>query len=113
MDTGYLILKFLVGGGIIVGVTLLAQQVDPKYGGILAAAPITTTLAFLFTYAESGQETTRDLVISAFWFALPSLVCIILLWYLMARYPFVPSLCAALGAWLVAVLVVNRALARI
>ena len=49
MDYSYLPLKFLIGGGVIVGVTFLAEQVNPKYGGILAAAPITTTLAILFT----------------------------------------------------------------
>ena len=41
----YLFAKFIIGGGIIVGVIVLAQNVDPKYGGILAAAPITTSLS--------------------------------------------------------------------
>jgi uncharacterized membrane protein YkgB len=54
MDYSYLALKFLIGGGIIVGVTILAQQVDPKYGGMLVAAAVLTTLACLFTYSESG-----------------------------------------------------------
>ena len=42
------------------GVTFLAEQADPKYGGILAAAPITTSLAILFTWSEAGQVTSRD-----------------------------------------------------
>jgi uncharacterized membrane protein (GlpM family) len=111
MDYTYLALKFFIGGGIIVGVTILAQQVDPKYGGILAAAPVTTTLAFLFTYAEAGQATTRELVISAFWFAIPTLLFLLALWLLLARYPLVPSLGGAFGIWLVALVVMNRVLA--
>jgi len=55
MDYTYIILKFLIGGAVIVGVTFLAQQADPKYGGILAAAPIMTTLAFLFIIMRPGR----------------------------------------------------------
>jgi uncharacterized membrane protein (GlpM family) len=111
MDYTYLALKFLIGGGVIVGVTVLAQQVDPKYGGILAAAPVTTTLAFLFTYSEAGQATTRELVISAFWFAIPTLFFLLALWFLLSRYPLVPSLGGAFGIWVIALVVMNRALA--
>ena len=113
MDLSFLLLRFLIGGGVIAGVTYLALQVDPKYGGILAAAPITTTLAFLFTYSEAGQETTQHLLISMFWFAIPTLFFILVLWFLMARYPLLPSLGGAFLFWLVAVLVMNRALAAV
>jgi uncharacterized membrane protein (GlpM family) len=111
MDYTYLALKFLIGGGVIVGITLLSQQVDPKYGGMLAAAPVLTTLACLFTYAEAGQATTQQLVISAFWFAIPTLLFLLALWLLLARYPLFPSLGGAFGIWLVALVVMNRMLA--
>ena len=111
MDYTWLALKFFIGGGIIVGVTVLAQQVDPRYGGLLAAAPITTTLAFLFTYTDAGQATTRDLVLSAFWFAIPTILFLLALYLLMARYPLLPSMGGAFGIWLGALLLVNRALA--
>jgi len=110
MDYTYLALKFLIGGGVIVGITVLARQVDPKYGGMLAAAPIMTTLAFLFTYSEAGKATTQALVISAFWFAIPSLLFLLTLWFLMARFSIFPSLGGAFGIWLAAVVVMNRAL---
>ena len=61
MDYLYTLLKFLIGGSIIVAVTLLAEQLDPRYGGILAAAPMITTLAFLFTWSEAGRQTTQQL----------------------------------------------------
>jgi len=111
MDYTYLALKFLIGGGVIVGITILAQQVDPKYGGMLAAAPILTTFACVFTYAEAGQITTQQLVLSAFWFAIPSLIFLLTLWFLLARYPLVPSIGRAFGIWLVAVVVMYRLLA--
>jgi uncharacterized membrane protein (GlpM family) len=110
MDYTYLALKFFIGGGIIVGITVLAQKVDPKYGGMLAAAPILTTLACLFTYSEAGQATTRELVMSAFWFAIPTLLFLLVLWLLLAHYPLLPSLGGAFGIWLVALVVMNRVL---
>jgi len=61
------VLRFIAAGGIIVGVTLIVQHIDPKYGGILAAAPITTTLAFIFTYSSTGEDITRQLVLGSFY----------------------------------------------
>jgi len=110
MDILYTALKFLAAGTIIVGVTLLAQQVDPKYGGILAAAPITTTLAFLFTYSEAGRETTQQLVLGSFWFAIPTLLFLIVLYFLMSRFSFLQSLAGAYLLWIVSVLVMIRLL---
>jgi uncharacterized membrane protein (GlpM family) len=108
MDFLYTLLKFIVGGSVIVGVTLLAEHVDPRYGGMLAAAPIITTIAFLFTYSEAGRETTRQLVLGAFYFAIPSLIFLLALWFLSGRYGFLPSLGGAFGIWGGALLLVNR-----
>ena len=110
MDILYTALKFVVAGGIIVGVTLLAQQADPRYGGILAAAPITTTLAFLFTYAETSHATTQQLVLGSFWFAIPTLLFLAVLYILMGRLSFPQGLAAAFLVWIVAVLVTVRIL---
>ncbi|HNX17462.1 MAG TPA: DUF3147 family protein [Methanoregula sp.] len=111
MDYLYLALKFLIGGGIIVGVTLLAGHVDPKYGAILVSAPIITILALVFTYNEAGQEVARQLMIGAFWFMIPTLLFVLALYYFMGRFPVLPSVGGAFGIWLAAVFVVNRAIA--
>jgi len=111
MDAVQAVFKFIAGGSIIVGVTYLAQQVNPRYGAILAAAPITTTLAFLFTYNEAGVATTQQLVLGAFYFAIPSLIFLISLYFLMGRYGLLPSLGGAYGIWLACVLVTNQIIA--
>jgi len=108
MDYLYTLLKFIIGGSVIVGVTLLAEHSDPRYGGMLAAAPIITTLAFLFTYSEAGRETTRQLVISAFWFAIPTFLFLLAFWFLMERFSLLQSLGGAYGIWIGALLVMNR-----
>lgn len=108
MDYLQALVKFLVGGSIIVGVTVLAQQINPKYGAILAAAPITTTLAFLFTYSEAGIATTRGLVLGTFFFAIPSLVFLLALYFLLNRWEFLESIGVAYGVWLAAVFLMSR-----
>lgn len=108
MDYLYTLLKFIVGGSVIVGVTMLAEHVDPRYGGMLAAAPIITTLAFLFTYSEAGRQTTQQLVISAFWFAIPTLLFLLAFYFLMYRFSLLMSLGGAYGIWIGALLVMNR-----
>lgn len=108
MEYLHTLLKFLAGGGIIVGVTYIAQQVNPKYGGILAAAPIITTLAFLFTYSDAGVATTRQLVLGTFFFAIPSLAFLLALYLLMSRMGFLESLGGAYGIWLVSVVIMGR-----
>jgi uncharacterized membrane protein (GlpM family) len=108
MDYLQALVKFIVGGSIIVGVTVLAQQINPKYGAILAAAPITTTLAFLFMYNEAGAATTRQLILGTFFFAIPSLLFLVSLYFLVSRYGFLESLGGAYGIWLTSVLVISR-----
>jgi len=108
VDYLYTFLKFIIGGSVIVGITLLAEQTDPKYGGMLAAAPIITTLAFLFTYSEAGRETTRQLVISAFWFAIPTILFLLVFWFLLDRYSVYVSLGGAYGLWAGMLLLINH-----
>ncbi len=100
-------MKFFIAGIIIVGVTLIVQQVDPKYGGILAAAPITTTIAFLITYHENGQDITRELVLGSFVFAIPTLFFVLSLYLLMNRFSFYASMAGAFLIWICGLAVVQ------
>jgi len=107
MDALQTLLKFVAGGSIIVGVTYLAQQINPRYGGILAAAPVITTLAFLFTYNEAGRATTQQLILGTFFFAIPTLVFLISLYFLLSRFSLLESLGWAYGIWIGCVLVTS------
>ena len=108
MDYLYTLLKFVMGGSIVVGVTMLAERVDPRYGGILAAAPMITTLAFLFTYSEAGRQTAQQLVITTFWFVIPTMVFLLAFYFLMSRFSLLVTLGGAYGIWIGATLVMNR-----
>jgi len=112
MDYLYTLLKFVVGGGIIVGVTFLAQNIEPKYGGILAAAPITTTIAFVYTYSETNAGVTQQLILSAFYFAIPTVLFLCVLYLLMNRFSFLLSLGGAYSTWIAALVIVNRIISK-
>jgi len=108
MEYLYPVLKFLAGGGIITGVTYLTRSVHPAYAGILAAAPITTTLAFLFTSFETTHGATQRLVFASFAFAVPTLAFLFVLFLLMNRWTFLPSLSAAYIVWAGVVMLLLR-----
>jgi uncharacterized membrane protein (GlpM family) len=110
MDYLYTFLKFVIGGSILVGVTMLTEHMDPRYGGMLAAAPIITTLAFLFTWLEAGEQTTQQLVTSTFWFMFPMLLFLLAFYFMMNRFGPLPSISGAYGIWIGAAIIVNRIL---
>ena len=66
MDYSYLALKFLIGGGVIVGITFLAEQVDPKYGGNFCRSPDNNNPCipfYLFRCRAGDNEATGDGII--------------------------------------------------
>ncbi|MGH8502913.1 MAG: DUF3147 family protein [Gammaproteobacteria bacterium] len=92
----YIIIKYLLSAVIVVGVSELAKR-SPALGGLLASLPLTSYLAILWLYGETG-DTARiaSLSQSIFWLVLPSLVLFALLaWLLRGGMNFLPSLTIA------------------
>jgi uncharacterized membrane protein (GlpM family) len=108
MELLYLLLIFLAGGSMVAGTTCIAELVDPKYGGILAVAPIITTLAFLFTSMHSTQEQTQDLMRGSIVFLVPTALFLISLYLLLGRFGVVASIIGSYGIWLVSVVIVAK-----
>jgi uncharacterized membrane protein (GlpM family) len=67
-----LILKFVVGGLVVVGATLLTKYVNPKLAGLLVAAPLTTLITFAFISIENKVNTVQSFLISSVYFMIPS-----------------------------------------
>ena len=70
---GWLITKYLITAGIIVGVSEVAKRND-RLGALLVALPIVTILTILWLYVE-GQPTEKiaNLVRYTFWYVLTTL----------------------------------------
>jgi hypothetical protein len=81
----YTILKVLLTAVLVFAVSEAAKR-SVLIGGILASLPLTSLLAFIWLYGETG-DTGRiaDLAASIFWYVLPSLVLFIALPLLLSR----------------------------
>ena len=72
-NMGWLITKYLLTAGIIVGVSEVAKRND-KFGALLVALPTVTILVVIWLYLE-GQPTIKiaNHVRYTFWYVLPTL----------------------------------------
>jgi hypothetical protein len=78
-----LFIKAALSGAIVAAVSEIARR-NPGWGGILAALPLTSLLAMIWLYRDSGDsERVAQLVGSTFWFILPSLPLFIALPWLL------------------------------
>jgi uncharacterized membrane protein (GlpM family) len=108
MEFLYLLIIFLAGGSIVAGTTWIAELIDPRYGGILAVAPIITTLAFAFTSIQGSPARIQELVMGSMVFLLPTALFLISLYLLLNRYGFIASIIGSYGVWLVTVIIVAK-----
>ena len=104
----YLLIVFLAGGAMVAGTTYIASLIDPRYGGILAVAPIITTLSLLFSSIQAPQERTQALVLGSLIFIIPSALFLLSLYLLLNRYGLIAGIIGSYGVWLVSVIIVAK-----
>lgn len=69
----YLIIKAALSGAIVAAVSEIARRY-PGWGGLVASLPLTSLLAMVWLYRDSGDpERVAALAGSTFWFIIPSL----------------------------------------
>ena len=96
--------KILVTVAVVVAVSEIAKR-SSFWGAVLASLPLTSLLAFVWLYAETGNaQAVANLSQTIFWLVLPSLPLFVLLPLLLRTgWAFWPSLgvtCAAtIGAY--------------
>lgn len=99
----YLVLKFAVTAGIVVGVSELSKR-SVLWGGLLASLPLTSYLAFLWLYAET-KDSAKIAALSKeiLWLVLPSLILFAALPIFITRlkWGFLPALAASTALMLV------------
>lgn len=107
------VLKVLVTSVLVVAIAEAAKR-SSLLGAILASIPVTSVLAMIWLYLDTG-DTVRiaDLAHGIFWLVLPSLVLFIALPLLLrGGVPFVPSLIASIALTAVAYFGLISLLAR-
>ena len=92
----YLLVKAAVSGLLIAFISEIARR-SPGWGGLLASLPLTSLIAMLWLWRDTGDEQRiAELSLGAFWFVLPSLPLFLLIpGLLRAGWSFWPSLLAA------------------
>ena len=69
----YLIVKAAISGVLIALASEIARR-HPGWGGLLVALPLTSILAMLWLWRDTGDpERIAGMSMGAFWFVLPSL----------------------------------------
>ncbi|MFL6721312.1 MAG: DUF3147 family protein [Sphingomonas sp.] len=69
----YLFIKAALSGVIVAAVSEIARRY-PGWGGLVASLPLTSLLAMVWLYRDSGDsEQVAVLTASIFWFIIPSL----------------------------------------
>jgi len=75
----YYVVKILVSAAIVVAVSEIAKR-HSGLAALLAALPLTSLLAFVWIYVESGKsDEIAALSTQVFWLVLPSLLLFLLL----------------------------------
>ena len=98
----YLFLKAAISGAIVAAVSEIARRY-PGWGGLVASLPLTSLLAMLWLWRDSGDaERVAQLSASTLWFILPSVPLFIALPLLLR---------SNLGFWLSMVVVIAGTLA--
>ncbi|PPC99329.1 MAG: hypothetical protein CTY31_10205 [Hyphomicrobium sp.] len=92
----YLALKVLITALLVVAISEISKR-STAFGAIVASLPLTSLLAFIWLYTESGDSAKiAHLSTSIFWYVLPSLVLFLALPALLAvGINFWPSLLLA------------------
>ena len=106
-------LKLLITAATVVAVSEIAKR-SSTLGAIIASLPLTSLLAFLWLYGETGDTAKiAELSKSIFWYVLPSLVLFIALPLLLsAGVNFWLSLTLSCGLTFAAYLAMMALLAR-
>lgn len=69
----YLIIKAAISGVIVAAVSEIARRY-PNWGGLVASLPLTSLLAMLWLWRDSGDpERVAELSASTIWFIVPSI----------------------------------------
>ena len=89
----YLLIKAALSGAIVAAVSEIARRY-PGWGGLLASLPLTSLLAMIWLYRDSGDpERVAELSIGTFWFFLPSIPLFLALpAVIRANFGFWPSM---------------------
>lgn len=97
----YYFLQFILGGASVVGITLIAKYIDPKYAGIVYALPVILIVATIFVYLDQGLVVSQKILKSTFVYEFTLIYFIVAFWLLLSGVDFWRALILALVSWVI------------
>ncbi|MGM9516844.1 DUF3147 family protein [Roseateles sp. DB2] len=104
----WLITKYLITAGLVVGISELAKRSE-RLGGLVAALPLVTLLTLVWLYLErQPSERIANHAWYTFWYVLPTLPMFLAFPWMLGRWGFwgalagsaaLTVLCFVLTAW--------------
>jgi hypothetical protein len=109
----YTALKVAITAVLVVAIAEIGKR-SSAFGALLASLPLTSLLAFVWLYGETGDAAkVANLAQSIFWYVLPSLVLFLALPVLIGNgVGFWPSLAVSCGLTFAAYLIMIWVLGR-
>ena len=98
-----LLLEFIISGIIVVAATLVAKQVDPKWSGLIVAAPLLSLLTYFFLSYQKEAVAIKQYLLAALLFMVPAAVFLGSLYLFSGKVPL--GLNLLIGALLFSVVV--------
>lgn len=92
-------LQFLLGGASVVGITMIAKYIHPKFTGIIYALPVILIVAIIFVYLDQGLDISRQTLKSTFIYEFTLVYFIFAFYFLLNRLDFWLALTASLVSW--------------
>ena len=95
----YYALQFILGGASVVGITLIAKYIDPKYTGIVYAMPVILIVATVFIYLNQGLDVSQETLKSTFVYEFTLIYFVLAFWLLLYKVDFWWAIVIALLSW--------------
>lgn len=103
----YYVIQFVLGGASVVGITLIAKYIDPKYTGIVYALPVILVVAMIFVYLDQGLEISQKTLKSTFVYEFTLVYFVLAFWLLLYKMNFWWAIVLALVSWAIIATVIQ------
>jgi uncharacterized membrane protein (GlpM family) len=97
----YFALQFALGGASVVGITMVAKYINPKYTGIIYALPVILIVAIIFIYLNQGFDVAKNTLRSTFVYEFTLIYFILAFYFLLQKMEFWWAMGIALITWII------------
>ncbi len=96
-----ILLKFIIGGGLIVIITLIGKSKYPQLSGLIILFPAVTVIGYFFLISSIGSESVRPIVLFSI-YSLPAVLAfLVTLYFTVNKFNTWHSIFLSIGAWLI------------